>query len=347
MSVDGKDEGDGSWFRAAVGGAPAPGQRLSGHPGGPCRHHARDRGPPGRRTTGSDDLARATGTHPGALYRLLRALAGAGVMREEEGGRFALTDLGDCLRTDVPESLAGWTAFVGEPYHWQVWGDLLHSVQTGEDAFHHVHGTDPWSYRARHPERSARFDRAMAAVSRQVAAAILATYDFGRFGTVVDIAGGTGTFLAAILARHATMQGVLFDLPHVVAGAEPILTAAGVTDRCAIVEGSFFEAVPAGGDAYILKAILHDWDDEDCLRILHRCRRAMTDGASLLAVERELGPPNESPDGKFSDLNMLVATGGRERSPEEYGVLFASAGFRFVGFTPSASGTGVFEGVAA
>lgn len=295
----------------------------------------------------SDELARATGAHPGALYRLLRALAGAGVFREEDGHRFSLTDLGDCLRSDAPDSLAGWTAFVGEPYHWQVWGDLLHSVQTGETAFHHVHGMDPWTYRARHPERSARFDRAMASLSRQVAAAVLAAYDFGRFGTVVDIAGGSGTFLAAILARHATMRGVLFDLPHVVAGAGPILAGAGVAGRCTVVEGSFFEAVPPGGDAYVLKAILHDWDDEDCVRILQTCRTAMTGGASLLAVERELGLPNESPDGKFSDLNMLAATGGRERTPEEYGALFATAGFRFVGFTPSASGTGVFEGVAA
>lgn len=226
----------------------------------------------------SDDLAAETGAHPGALYRLMRALAGAGVFRETEGRRFALTGLGDCLRADGPDSLAGWTAFVGEPYHWQVWGDLLHSVQTGETAFHHVHGTDPWTYRARHPESSARFDRAMASLSRQVAAAVLAAYDFGRFGTVVDIAGGSGTFLAAILARHATMRGILFDLPHVVAGAGPILAAAGVVGRCTIVEGSFFEAVPPGGDAYVLKAILHDWDDEDCVRILQTCRQAMTGG---------------------------------------------------------------------
>ncbi len=295
----------------------------------------------------SDDLAGETGAHPGALYRLMRALAGAGVFRETEGRRFALADLGDYLRSDGPDSLAGWTAFVGEPYHWQVWGDLLHSVQTGETAFHHVHGTDPWTYRARHPESSARFDRAMASLSRQVAAAVLEAYDFGRFGTVVDIAGGSGTFLAAILGRHATMRGVLFDLPHVVAGAGPILAAMGVAHRCTVVEGSFFDAVPPGGDAYVLKAILHDWNDEDCVRILQTCRRAMTGGAALLAVERELGLPNECPDGKFSDLNMLAATGGRERTPEEYSALFSAAGFRFAGFTPSASGTGVFEGVAA
>jgi len=296
---------------------------------------------------GSDNLAAATGAHPGALYRLLRALASVGVFREEEGGRFALTDLAAGLRSDVPASLAGWAAFVGEPYQWQAWAALEHSVRTGENAFRHVHGTDSWTFRARHPELSAGFDRAMTSLSRQVTAAVLAAYDFGRFGTVVDVGGGNGALLAAILAEHPALRGVLFDQPHVVAGAGPLLAAAGVDDRAAVVGGSFFDAVPEGGDAYVLKAILHDWEDEDCLRILRTCRRAMADGAALLVVERELGPPNKTPDGKFSDLNMLVGPGGRERAPEEYAALFAAAGFRFVGGAPSDVGTGVFEGTAA
>ncbi|MBA2277629.1 MAG: methyltransferase [Chloroflexia bacterium] len=296
---------------------------------------------------GSDDLASATGAHPDALYRLLRALASIGVVREEADRRFALTDLGDCLRSDAPESLSGWAAFVGDSYHWQAWGALLHSVQTGENAFRHVHGIDPWTLRARHPERSAVFDRAMTSLSRQVVASVLAAYDFGRFGVVVDVAGGNGAFLAAILAHHPAIRGVLFDQPHVVSGSGPILEAAGVTDRCEVVAGSFFDDVPGGGDAYILKAILHDWEDEECVRILHTCRRAMADGAALLVVEQELGPANENPASKFSDLNMLASPGGRERTPEEYAVLFAAAGFRFVGVTGSAVGTAVFEGAAA
>ena len=141
-------------------------------------------------------------------------------------------------------------------------------MRTGENAFRHVHGTDSWTFRARHPELSAGFDRAMTALARQVAAAVLAAYDFGRFGTVVDVGGGNGAFLAAILARHPATRGVLFDQPHVVAGAPPVLAAAGVADRCEVVGGSFFEAVPAGGDAYVLKSILHDWEDADCVRIL-------------------------------------------------------------------------------
>jgi hypothetical protein len=184
----------------------------------------------------------------------------------------------------------------------------------------------------------------MTDLARQVAAALLTAYDFGRFGTVVDVGGGNGTLLAAILAEYPKTRGVLFDQPHVVAGAPRVLAGAGVADRCEVVGGSFFEAVPNGGDAYILKSILHDWEDTDCVRILERCRRAMKDGAALLVIERELGPPNTHRDGKFSDLNMLVATGGRERTPEEYAALFAAAGFRFVDFTSSDIGVGVYEG---
>jgi hypothetical protein len=294
----------------------------------------------------SDDLAVATDCHPQALYRLLRALASVGVFREESDRSFALTELGACLRSDAPESVGGWAAFVGEPYQWQAWGALLHSVRTGENAFRHVHGVDSWTYRARHPALSAGFDRAMTDLSRQVSAAVLAAYDFGLFARIVDVGGGTGAFLAAILVKHPLASGVLFDQPHVVAGAAPVLQAAGVQDRCQVVGGSFVEAVPVGGDAYILKAILHDWEDEPCHHILRTCRQAMVDGTALLVVERELGGPNEHPDAKFSDLNMLVGPMGQERTPDDYAALFAAAGFRFVAFTPSSVGTGVYEGVA-
>lgn len=293
---------------------------------------------------GSDELATATSTHAPTLYRLLRALASVDVFREVGDRRFALTPLGDCLRSDAPEPVGGWAAFIGQPYYWQTWAHLLHSVQTGENAFRHVHGMDPWSFRERNPELSAGFDRAMTALSRQAATSVLAAYDFGRFGNVVDVGGGQGAFLAAILARHPTMRGVLFDQPHVVAGAKPVLEAAGVLDRCQIVGGSFFETVPTGGDAYILKAILHDWDDDRCVQILRRCRRGMTPGAALLVVEQEIGRPNEGTVAKFSDLNMLVAPGGQERTAEEFGALFAAADLRFVEATPSASGVSVIEG---
>jgi hypothetical protein len=294
----------------------------------------------------SDDLAAATDTHPGMLYRLLRALAGVEVFREEADHHFALTDLGACLRSDAPEPVGGWATLVGEAYHWQAWTALLYSVRTGENAFRHVHGTDPWTFRARHPELGAGYDRAMTDISRVLSAALLAAYDFGRFGLLVDVGGGNGAFLAAILARYPTARGVLFDQPHVVSGAGPILAAGGVADRCEVVGGSFFEPVPAGGDAYILKSILHDWEDAPCIQILRSCRHAMVNGTSLLVVERDLGRPNQDPDAKFSDLNMLVGPMGQERTPDEYAAIFAAAGFRFVAFTPSTVGTGVYEGVA-
>jgi hypothetical protein len=295
---------------------------------------------------GSDDLAAATDTHPPTLYRLLRALASVGVFREEADRRFALTPLGECLRADASEPVGGWAAFIGEPYIWQTWASLIHSVRTGENAFRHVHGMDPWTFRAGHPELSAGFDRAMMVRSRQVSQAVLAAYDFGRFASIIDVGGGNGAFLAAILAEHPGMRGVLFDQPHVAAGAAPILEGAGVAGRCQIVGGSFFEDIPAGCEAYLFKAILHDWDDERCIQILQTCRRAMAHGAALLVVEQELGPPNEGAAAKFSDLNMLVAPGGQERTPEEYAALFAGAGFRFTGATPTGSGVSVFEGVA-
>lgn len=293
----------------------------------------------------SEDLAAATDSHPQALYRLLRALASVGVVREESERAFALTEIGAGLCSDAPEPLGAWAAFVAMPYQWAAWGALLHSVRTGENAFRHVHGTDSWTYRARHPDLSAAFDRAMTDLSRQVSAAVLAAFEFGRFAHIVDVGGGNGVFLAAILAKYPAMRGILFDQPHVVGGADPI-EAAGVADRCEIIGGSFFEQVPAGGEAYLLKAILHDWEDAPCIQILQTCRRAMEDGTSLLVVERDLGPPNQNPDAKFSDLNMLVGPMGQERTPDEYADLFAAAGFRFVSVTPSTLGTSVYEGVA-
>jgi hypothetical protein len=282
----------------------------------------------------SDDVAEAAGADPDALYRLLRALAALGVLHEEDGRRFSLTELGDGLRSDAPQSVAGWAAYIGRPAYWQAWGALLHSVRTGETAFPAVHGTDVWDYRAHRPEDSAAFDRAMTASTRTIDAAVVEAYDFGRYGTIVDVGGGRGALLAALLRRHPAMQGVLFDRPHVVAEAVELLEEAGVADRCRIKGGSFFDGVPAGADAYLLKSIVHDWEDPEATAILERCRAAIGDrGGALLLVERDLGPPNEVPAAKLSDLNMLVAPGGRERTQEEYAALLAASGFAFAGAT--------------
>jgi hypothetical protein len=257
-----------------------------------------------------------------------------------------LTPLGAGLRSDAPDSARDWAIFIGEPTNLAAWGDLLHSVRTGENAFRHVYGVDIWTYRQHDPELSARFDRAMTALSRPETAAVLAAYDFGRFRRVVDVAGGNGVFLAAILAKHPALHGVLFDQPSVVTGAATLLERAGVADRCERVGGSFFEAVPPGGDAYLLKSILHDWEDDDCQRILRTIRAAMEPGTPLLIVERDLGNPNERPEAKFIDLTMLVAPGGRERTADEYAALVEAAGFQFGGVTPSAADTAIFESVA-
>ncbi|HEU0169745.1 MAG TPA: methyltransferase [Chloroflexota bacterium] len=293
----------------------------------------------------AEDLATATSTHEGALYRLLRALASVGVFREEAGRRFALTPLGDCLRSDAPEPVGPWATLIGEAYYWQAWGHLRHSVRTGENAFRALHGMDVWAYREGRPEASVVFDRAMTGNSRRVAEAVLAAYDFSRFACVVDVAGGQGAFLGAMLSRHPSMRGVLFDQPHVVAGVAEVLAGAGVAERCRVVGGSFFDAVPEGGDAYVLKAILHDWEDEEATAILRTCRHAMGSAGTLLVVERVVGAPNEEAATKFSDLNMLVMPGGRERTLDEYAVLFSAAGVRLAGATPAGAGVNVIEGV--
>jgi hypothetical protein len=293
----------------------------------------------------SDDLAAATGADPRALYRVLRALAAVGVLHEDGDRRFTLTELGDCLRTDAAEPVASWAAFACSPPQWQAWGNLLHTVRSGENAFRHTHGTDVWQYRAAHPEAGALFDAAMTGNSRREAGAILDAYDFSRFGTVADVGGGRGLLLAAILAQYPTLQGILFDQAHVAPGAEETLRAAGVADRCRVQGGSFFEVVPTGADAYILKKIIHDWEDVEATAILRTCRGAMHPRAAVLLIEFDLGPPNAEPRAKLSDLNMMVSPGGVERTREEYATLFNAAGLRLTSVTPAAGGVSIFEGV--
>lgn len=279
----------------------------------------------------SDEIAEVLDVHAGSLYRLLRALASVGLLRELDDRWFELTPLGELLRSDAPNSIAGWAAFIGRPPHWQAWGDLEYSIRTGENAFRHVHGTDVWTYRSTRPQESAIFDRAMTSLSRSSNAAVLAACDFGRFHTVADIGGGNGALLAAILAAHPRVQGVLFDQPHVVEGAPALLESAGVADRCRVVGGSFFEEVPPGADAYLLSRVIHDWGDDDSIRILSTIRAAMTDDSMVLLIERVLAPPNEGPDAKFSDLNMLVAAGGVERTTAEFEDLFHRSGLALAG----------------
>jgi hypothetical protein len=292
----------------------------------------------------SDELAAATSSHAGSLRRVLRALASVGVLHEGGDGRFALTEMGACLCSDAPDPVGGWAAFAGRPSHFAAWGNLLHGVRTGENPFRAVHGADVWEYRAAHAEEGAIFDRAMTDLTRRANRHLLEAYDFSALGSVVDVGGGHGALVAALLAAYSQLHAVLFDLPHVVADAPALLASAGIAARCEIVAGSFFDdPVPAGADAYLLKAVLHDWQDDDALRILRACRAAAGTDALLLVVDRDLGAPNESPEAKFSDLNMLVGTGGRERTRDEFAALLAEGGFALRRAIPTAIGLSVFE----
>ncbi len=289
------------------------------------------------------DLAEATATDALALARLMRALASVGVFAEADG-RFALTPPAAYLRTSVPGSLRAWAMNVGQPYVWTTWEHFLDSVRTGQPAFPSLYGTSAWEYREAHPEANAIFNQAMTELSAGMIDAIVESYDFSGVGTLVDVGGGEGTLLAAILAANSAMRGILFDQPHVVATAAAVLDQAGVAGRCEVVEGNFFDAVPAGGDAYLLKSILHDWDDASAGRILRSCRAAMADTGRLCVVDRVIRPGNDPDPAKYMDLIMLVMLGGRERTADEFGRLFAEAGFRLTRIVPASSGLSVVEG---
>jgi hypothetical protein len=293
----------------------------------------------------ADELAEATGTHASALYRILRALASVGVFAEQSDGRFGLTPLAEHLRTDVPGSLRSWAMLIGRPYYFTTWGHLLHSVRTGEPAFPHVYGMPAWEYRASHPEESALFDGAMTGLSLAEAEAVVRSYDFSEIGVLVDVGGGKGALLAAILAANPALRGILFDQPHVVADAKDLLERAGVADRCEVVDGDFFKVVPGGADAYLLKSIIHDWDDASAIEILRKCRAAMADSARLLLVERRIRPANEPDPAKFIDLMILVMLGGRERTAEEYERLYTEAGFKVTNTIHTSSLLDIIEGV--
>lgn len=290
------------------------------------------------------DLARETGAHAPSLYRLLRALAGVGVFAEDADGRFRLTPMAEYLRTGVPGSLRGVADYCGSDWSWRAWGHLLDSVRTGETAFDRVFGEPCFDYLAKHPEDSAVFNEGMTGFSSMVAPAVAEAYDFSKFGTVVDVGGGHGILLTTILKSFPTVRGVVFDAPHVVEGATEPIRAAGLADRCRTEGGDFFRVVPAGGDAYLMKHIIHDWPDDKATTILKNCRKAVNPGGKLLLVEIVIKPGNEPDVGKIIDLEMLVLPSGRERTEAEYAKLFAGAGWKLTRVVPTKSPMQVVEG---
>jgi hypothetical protein len=297
-----------------------------------------------------EELARATGTHAPSLRRVLRLLASGGVLRETEDGSFALTPIGACLQSGPGSFRAVAQLFAG-PAVWASWGELLHTVRTGETAWHRLFGTDSFEYFATHPEEGAIFDEAMGAFTAMVAIAVAAAYDFSALGTLVDVGGGEGALLAGILRANPALRGIVFDLPRVAERARKQLAAAGLTARCDFVSGDFFEAVPEGGDAYILKHVIHDWDDERAVRILGSCRRAMKARGKLLIVEgvypEHIDQSVASRGAAANDVNMLVCTGGRQRSEGEFRALFHAAGFELTRIVPTLAMSSVIEGVPA
>ncbi|MEP6665954.1 MAG: methyltransferase [Nocardioidaceae bacterium] len=295
----------------------------------------------------ADHLAVDSESDAGALRRVLQALAAEGVFVEDEEGQFANNELSRALTSDAPGSLRSYAMFIGADYHWETWGNLLHSVRTGENAFNARYGTGVWSYRADKPELSAVFDAFMKSNTETAAAAVVSAYDFSAARTVVDVAGGTGALLGAVLEANPGVSGVVFDQPVVIDQADEVNRDSAWASRCEFVAGSMFESVPANGDVYMLKSIVHVWPDADAVTILSRCREAMDDTATVLVIERLLEGPNRAADTKFSDLNMMVMLGGRERTAAEFADLCQQAGLRLQRTIPTSSPWVVLEAVKA
>jgi SAM-dependent methyltransferase len=272
------------------------------------------------------DLAGAVGAEPHALRRLLRALASLGIFAEDADGDFALTPQAELLRSDVQGSLRDIALLYGEDWLWQTYGTMLHSVRTGAPAFVKTHGQPLYGYLHEHPRAAAQFNAAMSSFSNHETAAILEAYDFAGARSVVDIGGGHGAMLAALLRAHPHLTGTLFDLPSVVAGADQLLADAGIAERARCLSGDFFDEAPGGGDLYVMKSVLHNWDDVDARRILATCRAAMQPDARLLAIERVVPEGNEPAEAKLFDINMLVVAGGYERTEREYRALLEESG---------------------
>jgi len=292
----------------------------------------------------AEELASETETHAPSLYRILRALASVGVLSSEEGKRFALTPLSETLVTNAPGSLRWFAVSELGQEHYPAWGNLMHSVKTGEIAFDNYFGVDIWEYFKQNPEDAAVFNNSMSGMTAVANEAITSLYDFSGFKKLVDIGGGHGGLITSLLKSNPQLKGVLFDAPQVIEGARARIEAAGLADRCETIGGDFFKSVPEGGDAYIMKWIIHDWDDERALTILKNCRNQMQSNGKIILVDSVVPETDEPHFSKFIDLNMLVMTGGKERTAKEFEELFAAAGFKLLRIIPTDLPTSIVEG---
>jgi hypothetical protein len=296
-----------------------------------------------------DSLAKEAGVQVLALYRILRALASIGVFAETTGQRFKLTPLAATLQTG-PGSLRASALAENKKYAWDAWLQLLHGVKTGENPFLKAHGLPAFEYLQQHPEDLQLFGEYMTSVSSAESPAVTAAYKFSKFRTLVDVAGGHGSMLATILKANPKLKGVLFDLPAVIvrAGKDHHVTAKGIAKRCTLAGGDVFESVPKGGDAYIMKHIIHDWDDEQSVKILTNCRVAMNENGKVLVVDNVIAPGNDPAWGKLLDVAMLTYTGGgRERTTAEFAALFKQAGLKLTRVVTTKCPLSIVEGVRA
>jgi hypothetical protein len=295
-----------------------------------------------------EDLATASGVEPLMLYRILRALASVGIFAETANRRFKLTPLAATLRSDAPYSMHGWALMINEHWGWDSWKELLHGVKTAEVPFLKAHGMPIFEYFESHPEDLQVFGESMTSLSRIENPAVAAAYNFSRIRTLVDIGGGHGSLLATILKTNPQMTGVLYDQPSVIARAEKDrhVTAKGIAHRLRLKSGNFFQSIPGGGDAYIMKYILHDWSDDACVKLLALCRAAMQEKGKVLVVDNVIAPGNGPGWGKLLDIQMLVI-GGRERTRKEFAALFAEAGLKLTRIVPTKCPLSIVEGIRA
>ena len=291
----------------------------------------------------SDELARAVGAEPQALYRVLRLLASLDVFAEVAPRTFGLTPLGETLRSDAPDSVRNFAITETAPGHWLPWGRLHDSVRTGRPMTYETLGMSLFEWYAQNPDEAGYFSAAMGNLSALAADELVRVYDCSTVRTVADIGGAHGVLLAAVLRANPAARGILFDLPHVIATAGETIEAQGLSERCELVSGDFFDTVPAGADLHLLKQIIHDWDDDQATRLLRSCHRALAPDGKLLLVEMVIPPDNRPSPAQAMDINMLAVAGGRERTEDEYRQLFQAAGFRLERIIPTHSPFSVIE----
>ncbi len=293
----------------------------------------------------SDKLARLTDADAEAMYRLLRGLASVGVFAEVEGRKFELTAMADCLRSDSEFSMKAYAVWGGSECWWRPWGNSYEAVKTGKNVFKSTLGVGIFEYFGQHPEMADVFNTFMNERIVPIAKAVCGAYDFSKAKKVVDVGGGGGLMLATILKENPHLEGVVQDLPNVIASEGHILEKTGVSKRCKLIGKSFFDDVPAGGDIYILSAIIHDWDDESCIKILKNCCTKMRNNGKLLLIESVIEKGNGRQFGKLTDLNMMVLAGGKERTAQEFRELLSAGGFEMKRVIPTATDMSIIESV--